>query len=542
MRHVTIIALSAAILSSCVGPDAATDDGSVVVPDGKEDDFLSLSGREYVIEGRYTVTLEEEYRTADEQARMARVRELVGYEQIAIAWFLTQYFIEKTHDEANQGYGGFGAMAKANTYEALDIRLENDLTYSFAIRQLIAGRTDLFEEMGSLLTPQPDGSYQFVLTIGTPTNAELARLETNHEWYRSAPWDGWNPATVDDSRKDDLTLSIRPEVESQDAWFDYNEMFEDAALTIDVHFGWDYHNNYHVLHAEALFNWLRSQGFQPPVATFAELNRTSGPFTRTIDANGRPIGVEVRIFYGRTGSDTDPDTDAGGRVLEADMRESLRTRDVIIYSGHSGPFYGFALANWRNTEEGDLDDSEMGSVEMPADRYQLVFAEGCDTYGIGEAFRRNPAKPDGAFIDIITTTAPSNASSPAAVQDLITRLTETDSQGRHRPRTMKSLINDLDTNSYFFRTMYGIHGIDDNPQLHPYAVVENLCEPCERDDDCGGVGNLCVSLGEGQGRRCAPACTVDAGCPAGNSCRSVANASTSTIYGSACTPTDLTCE
>jgi hypothetical protein len=277
------------------------------------------------------------------------------------------------------------------------------------------------------------------------------------------------------------------------------------------------------------------------VATFAELNRSSGPFTRTIDANGRAVGVEVRIFYGHAGGDTDPDTDAGGRVLEEDMRESLRTRDVIVYSGHSGPFYGFALANWRRTAEGDLDDSEMGSVEMPAGRYQIVFAEGCDTYHIGEAFRRNPAKPDGAFVDIVTTTAPSNASSPAAVQDMIGRLVETDGQGRHRPRTMKSLINDLDTNSYFFRTMYGIHGIDDNPQLHPYAVVENLCEPCERDDDCGGVGNLCVSLGEGQGRRCAPSCTTDAGCPADARCRNVAAASTATIYGSACVPADMTC-
>ena len=63
----------------------------------------------------------------------------------------------------------------------------------------------------------------------------------------------------------------------------------------------------------------------------------------------------MRIYYGRTGTDTDPDTAAGGIVLEKDMRESLNTRDVIIYSGHSGPFYGFALANWKKTDEGDLD-------------------------------------------------------------------------------------------------------------------------------------------------------------------------------------------
>ena len=84
-------------------------------------------------------------------------------------------------------------------------------------------------------------------------------------------------------------------------------------------------------------------------------------------------------------------------------RASLADRDVIIYSGHSGPFYGFALANWKKTEEGDLDDSELASTTLPENRYQVVFAEGCDTYHIGEAFKANPAKPDGSFIDIVTT-------------------------------------------------------------------------------------------------------------------------------------------
>jgi hypothetical protein len=469
---------------------------------------------------------------------MERARELVGYWQVAIAWFLTQYFIEKESDSSNHDFGGFGAMAKANTYEDLDIRQEGDLTYSFNIYQLIAGNTALLQKMD--LTPREDGGHEFVLTIGLPTNQELAELETNNEWYRDAPWNNWQPSNVDESRRTDLTLTIRPEVDSSDAWFDYQELFADALLTMDVHFGWDYHNNYHIVHAEALFNWLQRQGFQAPVATFAELNRTSGPFTRSIQVGERVIGVEVRIFYGHPGSDTDPDTAAGGIQLEQDMRDSLATRDVIVYSGHSGPFYGFALANWRVTDEGDFDDSEMAGAEMPADRYQIIFAEGCDTYHIGEAFRRNPAKPDGTLLDIITTTAPSNASTPAAVQDLISALLRADDQDRHDPSTIKALLRDLDSNSYYFHTMYGVHGIDDNPHLHPYAAVGNMCLQCATDDDCGGPGNRCVSVGD-SGRRCAPSCTADDACPDGGTCRDIATSWNNTIFDAVCVPAGGEC-
>ena len=108
------------------------------------------------------------------------------------------------------------------------------------------------------------------------------------------------------------------------------------------------------------------------------------------------------------------------------MRDSLAHRDVIVYGGHSGPFYGFALANWRMTDEGDLDDSELASVQMPSDRYQIVVADGCDTYQIGAAFGRNPAHPDLANLDVVTTTSFSDASEPTTIQDFITRLIERD--------------------------------------------------------------------------------------------------------------------
>ena len=533
-----VLAAALATAACATGPDAddlgAPEDG-VVVPGGKEDDFFSASAYEYRVSGRTTVTLEPDLAGAPAAEKEARVRELIGYKQIAIAWFLTQYLVDKEPDAANASFGGFGGMAKAGSFEDLDVRAVDDRTYELTFVQLVAGKRNLIS-----LLPITDGA--FTLEIGRPTNEQMAELETNAEWYRNAPWSDWDPSRVPAEQKEALTLSIARERDSTDAWFDYDALLADGTLDIDVHFGWDYHAAYHERHARAMFGWLEDRGFTAPVARFADLTRDSGAFTRTVTGDdGRAIAVEVRLFYGKAGGANDPDTDAGGRVLEDDLRASLGRRDVIVYSGHSGPFYGFAMANWRKTSEGDLDDAELATVAMPPERYQVVVAEGCDTYQIGEAFKRNPAKPDGRFIDVITTTSFSNASSPAAVEDVLGAILERDSRGRLRPRTLKSLLSNLDGNSWAFHTMYGIHGIDDNPALHPFADVDQLCEPCAANADCGGVGNLCVTIGD-DGRRCAAACTDDRGCPDGYACRAIASPSSSTIYGNACVPVALSCE
>jgi len=510
----------------------------VVVGVGKEDNFFSLSAQEFIFEGASQVHLEAELASASKAKRDARAKELIGLKQISIAWFLTQYLIEKEDEDPNKEFGGMGGLAKNGSFEDLNVHAIDSTTYEFTFRQIVAAKPELIHQLKA--KAGADGRPSFSLEIGLPSNEEMARLETNNEWYRSAPWDGWDPAKVPADKKEKITFAVEEETESHDAWFDYNRLFEDGRLTIDVHFGWDYHSEYHVKHAKALFSWLSSQGFTTPVGAFDALSRTSGAFRKTIKANGRSIKVEVRIYYPKAGSSTDPDTDAGGKQLEKDMRNSLASRDVIVYSGHSGPFYGFALANWRKTEEGDVDDSEMASLTMDADRYQVVFAEGCDTYQIGEAFSQNPAHPNLDGLDVITTTQASNASSPASVKDLISRLTEVDQSGNHRPRTVESLLTDLDGNSPYYEALYGIHGIDDNPVVHPYAELDNLCNACDAHSDCGGIGNLCVNLGEGGA--CATACSADTGCPNGFRCAHVASPTSKQIYGEACVPVDNVCE
>ncbi|MGN6103930.1 MAG: hypothetical protein ACTHU0_02390, partial [Kofleriaceae bacterium] len=510
MRTTALFAAAAALtsglaLAGCTEEAAESEDpdDSIFVDDSKADDFYSLSAQEYLLEGKSTVVLDAAQAQLPAAERLAAAKQLVGYKQIAIAWFITQYLVDKEHDDPNASFGGFGGMAKAGAYEDLEIRERADRrTFDFTFRQIAAGGKNLMQKLPIRTS---GGKAVFDLEIGRPSNAELARLETNAEWYREAPWSSWNPATASADQKEKIAFSIRKEQSSSDGFFDLARLTADGKLDLDVYFGWDYHSAYHLKHSKQFFTWLKDQGFRAPVASWDALTHTSGAFTRTVNAGGRTIGVEVRVYFGKPGTPTDPDTDAGGTLLEDRARGSLATRDVVIYSGHSGPFYGFALANWKKTAEGDLDDAEIRTARMPADRYQVVLAEGCDTYQIGTAFKENPNKA-GKNVDVITTTSFSDASSPAAVENFVATLLARDSRQRLRPQPVSSLLTKLDSGSWGFTSLYGMHGIDDNPKLVPFANRTSFGKRCSANADCGGPGNLCVSVGAA-GKQCTAACT-----------------------------------
>ncbi len=502
------------------GPDEAAPAGGdevlQVVAPGKEDNFLAVSAQEYVLTGTTRLEIEAEWADRSPEERLARARELAPFRQTVIGWFLGQYMVEKSHDASNKDYGGFKALTKNGSWEDLALREVEPLVFELDFRQEIAGPLDLLRMLPT--ETDAEGRRSFELTIGRISTAEMQRLELNSEWYRSAPWSDFDPSKVDASRLEKVRLTIEAEKRSNDAWFDYARLVEDGVLDIGVHFGWDYHAEYHIVHSRAVYQWLVGRGFTSPVASYDDLKRDSGPLTTTVATPAGPVEVRVSLFWGKPGTAADPDTDAGGRVLEDDMRASLAERDVIAFSGHSGPFYGFALANWRKTAEGDLDDSELPEVEMPADRYQIVMAEGCDTYAIGQGFFLNPAKAGRKNLDIITTTSFSNAGTSAAVTDFLEAFVKTDASGTPVPPRLSELLDNLDRNSYWFTTMYGVHGIDDNPRAHPWAVRENLCGECTSDADCGGVGNKCVGLAGG-GRACTFECTADDACGDGYACQ-----------------------
>jgi hypothetical protein len=535
MRTTATAVLAASLLSAstmslmgCAEMDEADPEDSVFVDDSKADDFFSTSAAEYILEGKSTVVLDASWANRSAADRLAEAKKLIGYKQVAIAWFITQYLVAKKRDDANFSFGGFSGLAKAGSYEDYGIRERADkLTYDFTFRQLAAAGKNLMQQLPIRTV---NGKQVFDLEIGRPSNSELAQLETNNEWYRKAPWSGWNPATVSAEQKEPITFSIARERESTDAFFDLEKLTADGKLDIDVYFGWDYHSEYHLKHSRSFFTFLKNEGFSTPVASWDAMTHQTGAFKRTVRAGNRNVSVEVRMFFGKPGTATDPDTDAGGKLLEDLARSSLATRDVVVYSGHSGPFYGFALANWKKTDEGDLDDSEMRTMQLRSD-YQVILAEGCDTYQIGEAFKENPAKR-GKNVDVITTMSFSNASSPATVTNFMKALLARDSNDRLRPQPISQLLTRLDGDSWGFKPMYGYHGIDDNPKVVPFAVMSNFGKRCTANADCGGPGNLCV--GTSGAKTCTAACAADPGCGPGYTCRQVASSSSSTIYGRAC--------
>jgi len=507
----------------------------VVVPDGKEDNFLSANAQEYVVEGVTTVTIESELAGAPEEEKLARVQKLIPLKQIAVGWFLNQYLGDK-HGDANAEYGGFSSLTKNGSYEQLNITAIDETSYQFTFRQEVGGKLDLLESLPTSMGE--DGRRHFDLTIGKINNADMERLETNNEWYRTAPWDEFDPSTVDASRLDTLSLTIWPEPRSVDAWFDYDKLFADGKVTVGVHFGWDYLKSYHLVHSRSIYNWLvDSEHFTSPVAVYEDYNRNSGPLTKVIHANDKDVTVEVSLYWGKVGTEEDPDTDAGGKVLEQDLRNSLATREVIMFFGHAGPFYGFTMSNWRKTNEGDLDDAEIPFIDMPADTYQIVFAEGCDSYGIGGAFALNPNKPHLENLDLTTLTSFGTASTPLSVMDSLRAVFASDARDQHTPVTFMTWIQSMEDNTYWLNSMYGVHGVDDNPHSHPYAS-DKLCQPCEEDSDCGGVGNKCTRLNAAE-VYCTYFCTADDGCPEGYECREVSVGGM--MSSKRCAPKSLTC-
>jgi hypothetical protein len=537
-RTLCVFALVSGLLAGCDDsgsePAAAgAEEGGVIVAAGKADDFLSLSAREYYVTGTATITLPASWASKSESQRRAEVKRLIPYKQVVIGWFLNTYLVDKEGEESS--YGGFKALTKNGSYEDMDVRAITNLQWAFDFRQEVGGQLDLIAAIPDTVK-QADQSWKFGLAVGKVSLDEMQKLDTDHEWYRSSPWSSFDPAKVDASKVETLELTIRPEPASDDAWLEQERLFADGKLTAGIHFGWDYHSAYHEKHSKQVYDWLIKRGFKSPVAKWENLRHDAGPLTGTARYRGRVIALEISLFWGRKGDATDPDTAAGGRQLEADMLDSLASRELVIFNGHSGPFYGFALANWRMTSEGDLDDSELAEVPLNEGNYQLIVAEGCDTYALGQAFYDNPSKPGLQDLDVITTTSFSNASSAATITDLLTRLIG--AKGAEvQPALFGELLRDLDGNSTWFSTMYGVHGIDDNPTVHPWADLGQACAVCKSNASCG-AGMRCVTMADGK-KGCAAQCTASLGCGAGYECRNVQVSGY--LSNKVCAPTSLSC-
>lgn len=523
-------------------------------------DYRGPDVREYFVEGVSTVVVEPSY--VGEAERRARALELVGYKHVVIEWYLFQRVSDRLGGDRELLEGGLHAHVRNGATRDLELTEIGDGRYAFRFRAEISAPLELFDlfpgdepdadggpgdadpdEAGGDDTAAdgaaPPDTESRLLRLQLPVldNAEMARLEPGDEWYRSLLYSSFDPATYE-RELETIDLTVTPENRSLDGYIDHDRLLEDGRLTIGIHVGWDYYaERYDRQHAIRVYDWLVGQGFHSPAESFDYYVLDSGPLTKTMRIDGRTVEVEVTLAHSLQGDAADF---RFGRRLKDALLESFRDREVIVYLGHSGNHSGFLLANWYAVEPefGALVDYELPFIEM-SDDYQIVLADGCQTYSLGEAFYANPAKTDRTNLDLVATT--NFSVTPDGAEHAIWLLQALFGRDGRAPRgtsydELLAAYRPLET----YMGLYGVHGIDDNPRRNPLADPMLFCAPCTADEDCGESGSACLRVG--RAHACLPECLSDEGCPEGHTCLEYESRVEWGRPHGYCTPVDRVCE
>ena len=535
---------AAFLVLACFGFSACkTTHGSTL-----KEDYIAAGAREFWVSGSDTVTLEPEYAAKTEEQRLSRASFLANARRMAVAWILNAYLADKEAEDSNLHWGKFNAQVRFGSEgQKTDVVKQNGLIYSFNFKFNVAGYSDLIERIMADQGASP-ASRQFSLPMPNLNNALMSQLKLHNEWFRDDPWEFWDPSRTPANEQRILGLTIEPQKVNSDAFFPFDQLVASGRLPISVHFGWDGENpgkRNDIVLAEVMFKKLVAMGFKAPASDFSTYQPyKSGtlPFRKSIVVNDREVSVEVSVYFGGQFADgvrvAGPDitTDAGGKEVAATMKRSLAANRVVIYIGHSGVRRGFNLADWNKTDEGNVPPTELATLPM-MDSYQLVVAEGCQTYYLADSFWQNPAKRNRKNFALISslgftssdsittatrlikafTTQKMNGGKPAMttprVSTVLAALNKDykDPFAYNKPAASTSprlALTTIDGDDPLF-PVYGLHGIEEMPHYDPLANLASICRPCSAGVSCGGDGNICLA---GRGDYCTVACTDDAGC------------------------------
>jgi hypothetical protein len=545
-RAATLTLLAALVGCSSGGdtPEGGpADKTGTIVPPGKADNYFSTNAQEYTVTGTTLASIDPSCLTrhaGKPDAQKLCSLESITLKNFSIAWFLNQYVIAK-HDAANQDWGGFTAMTRPESYEALEIsEPDQDGKFSYRFTSELSGPLDLLKQIPT----QACGEDKcFSLDVPVLPNSTLSQLTTGSEWYRKAPFNAYDPGTYTGD-KETLALTIKPYPRSNDAYLEYAKLFSPdqlakagGALRIGIFVGWDYNDGrFDLQTAKELYRWLtQDKGFKSPVGSYEELKVDSGEFTKTIKVNGKDVAVAVLLVHPGQG---DPAKEAFAGQMKASMIKAFGERQIMIYEGHAGPLYGFSMSDWNQTVTGELDDTELPGLSIPENFYQLVLASGCDTYMVADSLYENPVKQGRVDLDVITTTSFSNAAGKGRTSKvLLDAVINQDAAGQLKPKMFGEILRNLNA-EYWMTPLYGVHGIDDNSRVNPFADFSKLCEPCAAASECGGFDSQCVDYGGGS-KHCATKCETNNDCPTGYNCFDIRFSDT--ITTKACAPTTLSC-
>lgn len=467
-------------------PGGASDGVVTRIPGGKADDYYSDVAAEFEIRGELPVDVPED---ATESDRHEAARQRVD----AFVVYLTTFLTNKIEGFfTNLDYGGYAAMVRNQSAETVELVEDSSgLRVRFTVD--VAGPKDLPSAIGTsfdLLMPEGAG------TEGRASQAAVRSFDP--EAYTGA------------LERVPCTLEAIPA--ARNGYPEYEAFFEDGIFDITMFQGHDYNEERtdlvesFVYLAGLLLNGfsdaeidyldapdetvqravravLRESApheYQVMVDQIARLHAGSGPFVKTMLADGREVRVEVRIFH----SEMFRTDRAGQRALAL---SELVNRDVFFYNGHAGPWYGFYL---DAAGEAEVRETEFASIDF-SDRQQLFIANGCQTYSqYADMMYAHPLK-DESNLDVITTV---NYSVGQGSDMLVLTLTQTDFEGRHVAWSYDDLIRAFNENQVNAdrNVFYGVSGIDQNPKLHPYANLERVGAPCATTSDCGDPnGNVC---------------------------------------------------
>ncbi|TNF24291.1 MAG: hypothetical protein EP329_25195 [Deltaproteobacteria bacterium] len=527
LRRNTLLSLLpfALLLTAPACDDASTpvDDGAAeaVLP-GKADNYLSPTSREYKVWGDGQITLDREaFVDAERSQQEAEVRNIVGYRVKAYTYYVNAYLTDKGHGASNADYGGFGGFVRGTTSDFIVEPVDDEgLNWIFLWEVEMGGPRDLLSEVPKV---KGDDGTEYVIV-------KMPKLTASQLQYGSFPKD-FDPATYT-GEMEELQVIIEPTDESFDGYPEYDQLFDDGLLDVVIVVGGDYNDaRYDIQQTEDIFGWLKSAGYTHEATQYTDLKLDSAPFKKSMKVNGHEVAVEITLVWG----DIVPIADIG--LLRQRIIEAYENADIVIYNGHAGEDPDYSGVVYHYNPRHAISATQLGQLDLP-DRYQIYLFNGCKTYAAyPEAVMANTVKTTKT-VDIVSTVNFSWLSQQTFTTSGFIRELLALSGGTHDPRTWREVLTSVNARANY-NVYYGVHGIDDNPHMNPYADPASLCASCSSDNDCPGAGNLCVKLADG-GKHCAAECTADDGCPDGYVCGEIAIGYR--ITGHQCLPKSYRCE
>lgn len=526
MRSVLVLLPFALLPLACSSSDAGADLApsndtlAEVVPEGKADNYLSPTSQEFRLWGEGELTLDDTWAAKADQDKETHAKELLDYKFKAYGHFINVYVTNKEHTDANKDYGGFSGLVRPSSLSSLVEPTDSSkMTWTFLWELEMGGPRDLLSKLP--MQTRANGERWFPVKLPVLTESQLTAGSYS---------DSFDPATYSGAMEE-VEVAIEAEKDSFDAWPEYRRMFDDGKLDMLVLVGGDYNaERYDLKSAESIFGWLKTAGFQHPATKLADLTLDSPPFTKKLKADGKDVTVEVTFYYADIVAD-DKLPQLRDKVIAA-----YETMDVLIYDGHAGQDPTYSGVVYHYNPRAAISAEELAALKLP-DKYQIYMFNGCKTYSAYPTALYASATKNTGNLDIISTVNFSWLTmQPFTTSGFINQLLAV-STGTHDPRTYVEILKEINKSSNS-NVYYGVHGLDDNTHLNPYADTSTLCSSCQRDADCPGMGNRCIRLSSGS--VCAAECTADDGCPQGYKCQQIAEGSQ--IVGRQCLPLTYKCQ